>query len=103
MAYLGFYRGTTSRGLWGRKPPADFCDFEANSKHFAAPFNGSENTKLASNIEYTYSGVFRIWQRGQFERVWRASPGDRSLQCGPGGEALAGGLGDFVVEFNAPI
>ena len=38
------------------QPPIFLCDFDAYSKHF----EGLENTKLASNIEYTDSGVFGI-------------------------------------------
>ena len=51
VAYLGFCKGGPNPGVWGdRSPPAGsgvepqspavFCDFETNSKHFEAPFNG---------------------------------------------------------------
>ena len=51
VAYLGFCKGGGQiRGSGGQKspagseaelqPPAVFCDFEANSMHFEAPFNG---------------------------------------------------------------
>ena len=73
MAYLGFDKeGGPHPGVWGTEVPQRglglcpsrqwfLCDFETNSKHLTeAPFNGYENTKLASNIGYTGSGVIRI-------------------------------------------
>ena len=88
--------GGTYSGVWGTfvlrpQPPAVFCDFEANLKHFEAPFNGRENIKLASNIEYTDSGICAGFGKGG---KLKGSIGDGSTQCGPGSEAPAGGLGD---------